>query len=312
VDPLARAAPAIGFEAVTTVFDDHVVLHRLNWQVRPGVVTVLMGPSGCGKTTLVRHLVGLRPPDAGRVLVGDDGVWELSAAARREALRSCAVLLGGSTPYSGSTFASVSVLENVRYALTARGTAPYAAEARAQEIIERLGLAAVAHLEPDRLAARTRRRAALAAALAADVGLFVLDEVDAAVDGVHARAVAGAILEAKERTGATVLVATHDLGLAREIADDVAVLCHGRIVTCGPVEEILAGVHSAEEFDRRFRVMDFLGPPDLERARAATRSPETDRSVVLDPALLLPLLVLALAAAVLTMLLGEAGSLGNL
>ena len=100
------------------------------------------------------------------------------------------------------------------------------------------------------------------------------------------------VREQHERTGATVLVTTHDIALARELADTVAILCHGRIMACGPPLELLHGVADSDDVDRRFRISDVLGPPDPDATRAELDGPRRgSRTIELDPRLLVPALV---------------------
>jgi phospholipid/cholesterol/gamma-HCH transport system ATP-binding protein len=311
-EPVGGGPFAVECENVTTIIGQEVVLHRLRWQVRAGATTVLMGPSGCGKTTLVRHLVGLARPGSGRVCVLGQPVWELAEARRLELGRSLAVMLGGSTLFDSSTRQSDSVLDNVTYPLRARGMDPVTARSRAWDgQLRQLDLTPVADQLPGEVAARTRRRVALAAALTADAPLFVLDDIDTAIDGEHRDAVLSAVRAARARSDATMMITTHDLDLARALADDIAVLCHGRIVASGPARQILDGVTSAADFDHRFNVMDFIGPPDQDAARAAAGG-GARRAFSVDLALVAYVLVLVLAAVLLAMLLGQAGSRGNL
>lgn len=256
-----RTPPDIRFEGVCTRLGGEIVHHRLRAEFPAGEITVLMGPSGAGKTTLVRHLVGLLPPDSGTVLVGGRSVWDLDPkqlAAMREAT---GVLLGGSTLFETSVFGSLTVYDNVAAPLRLSAADDEFVHATVTWWLRTLGLDGHADRLPAELSARMRRRIALGAAMAGGRPLIVLDDVDLGLDAPTAARAVEAIRTAQRRTGATMLVTTHDIALAKALDGRLAVLAHGRIVANGPVGELLAGVDDAEEFDRRFHQLDWLGPP---------------------------------------------------
>lgn len=263
------AGPAVEFSEVTTVLDDTPVLVRLGLRLEPGAITVLMGPSGSGKTTLVRHLAGLVPPGAGRVTVGDDDVWSAGEAGLRRIRLGMSVLLGGPSLFDASLFASLSAYDNVGYGLGERGVPAEHREATIMYRLREMRLDGRAAAMPSELPAHARKRLALARALAVEAPLLVLDEIETGLDAAHTPRVLAAVREQHERTGATVLVTTHDIALARALGDTLAVLCNGRIVATGPAAELLRGVETGEEFDRRFRISDFMGPPRMADADAA-------------------------------------------
>ncbi|MBW0101174.1 ABC transporter ATP-binding protein [Pseudonocardia sp. KRD291] len=261
--------PAVEFSGVTTVLDDTPILLRLGLRLEPGAITVLMGPSGSGKTTLVRHLAGLFPPNAGRISVGDDDVWTAGEPGLRRIRRGMSVLLGGSSLFDASLFASLSAYDNVGYGLGERGIPKSDQEALIMRRLREMRLDDRPTAMPSELPAHARKRLALARALAVEAPLVVLDEIETSLDAAHTPRVIAALREQHERTGATMLVTTHDVALARTLGDTLAVLCNGRIVATGPAAELLRGVETGDEFDRRFRLSDFMGPPRLSDAEAA-------------------------------------------
>lgn len=288
--------PAVVFTDVTTMLGETPVLYRLGLSLEPGTVTVLMGPSGAGKTTLVRHLAGLVAPGRGTVTVDGVDVHAAGEAGLRRLRRGMSVLFGGPSVFESSLFGSLSVYDNVAYALTSRGYDEERAERVAMHRLRELGLHDRATALPAELPAHARKRLAIARTLAVEAPVLVLDELETALDAAHAATVVAAVREQHERSGATVLITTHDLALARALADTVAILCHGRVVATGPPSELLRGVDDADEFDRRFRLSDFLGPPDPDATRDEIdgRPGGRRRTVELDPRLLVPaLLVLA-------------------
>lgn len=285
VDDRMREPPAVELNGVTTTFGDEVVFYRLCLSVRPGSFTVLLGPSGAGKATLVRHVLGLDPPDEGQVLIGEESVWDAGAEELRRLRGNLGVLLGGSLLFSSSTFASLTVRGNLAYPLRALEVGDGVIENRVRWWLRTLDLDEVADRTPDELAAHTLRRVALGKALIADAPLVVLDEVDTSLDTRHYESIVAALRSVRARTGATVIMATHDLRLARDLADQAAILMNGRIVATGPPKELLAGVESGEEFERRFGHLDELGPPDLRAAVRADREARM-KTFTFDPVLL--------------------------
>lgn len=275
------SGPAVVLTGVTTVRGGTPVLLNLHLRVQPGGVTVLMGPSGAGKTTLVRHVVGLVRPDAGTVRVDGVDVWATDETGLREVRRGLGVLLGGATLYDTSLFGSLTAADNIRAGLGDRGVEPEVQDRRCARLLADLDLVPWAASLPEAMPAHARRRLALARALATDAPLLILDDVEPGVEAASG-AVAAAIHRYRERTGATVLVTTHDLTLARELGGRLAILWHGRIVGEGSATDLLRGVDDAHLLEARFGTGDVVGPPTLEqaeRAIAADRPPPRRREI---------------------------------
>lgn len=264
-------APSIEIVDLGAEYDHEPVFADVSFTVPAGRTTVLMGPSGAGKTTLIRHLVGLRAPDAGRVCVDGRAVHEMVAAELTDLRHNMGVLLGGSSVYDTSLFASLTVFENVVSPLNAIGVAPDVAAERTWQLLDRFELTDFARARPAELSAGTKRRVALAKALVAEPSLVVLDEPGPAFDLVNRDAMMDAIAATQARSGATFLIATHDVPLARALGDHLVVLLDGRIVTTGPAAELLDGVHTADDFDARFRFSDTYLPIGAERRAAVAR-----------------------------------------
>lgn len=284
--------PAVDFTDVTTMIDDTPVLFRLGLHLAPGTVTVLMGPSGSGKTTLVRHLAGLVAPGRGTVTVGGVDVHAAGETELRRLRRGMSVLFGGPSVFESWLFGSLSAYDNLTYALEGRGLSAERVERVAMHRLREMRLHDRADALPAELPAHGRKRLAIARTLAVEAPVLVLDELETGLDAAHADTLVAAVREQQERSGATVLVTTHDVALARELADVVAILCHGRIVACGPPSELLHGVDPASDLDHRFRISDLLGPPDPDATRAELEGPRRrSPTVELDPRLVVPALV---------------------
>lgn len=277
--PTVRPAPKVEIDDVTTIIDDDVVLHHLSLDIPAGQVTVLMGPSGVGKTTLTKHIVGLLPPDDGTVRIGENDIWASSARRWEEILKDVGAMLGGSFLITSSTFASLSVLDNLTYTLEALGVPFEQRHDRAMERIRECDLMKYINHTPHELPAHATKRLALARALVTDAPLVVLDEIEVGLDKQHSDAMLDSIAALRARTGCTLLVTTHNLELARSLADNLAILVSGRIVAYGPPRELLEDVESTDDFDKRFEFSDYTGPARLDDvATIAERKREGRRS----------------------------------
>lgn len=271
VSPRVSYPPLVQCSDLSVCWDGPLVLDRLNLTLPAGTITTLIGPSGSGKSTLVRHLLGLREPVAGTVTIGGHDVADPEQLTRIR--RNLSALLSGPTLYDGSVYASLPVRENLLAVLYERqvNTAarkpsrrprsnpflklwtPHRHDERAieataefdeqvQHCLERFNLTRYADLLPGDLSAHTRRRLGLACALATDVPLYLLDDLDGALDAQHRGRIIHELLDTHERTGATILATTHDLDLAETISDQVAVLAAGRIVAMGDPRPVLSEV----------------------------------------------------------------------
>jgi phospholipid/cholesterol/gamma-HCH transport system ATP-binding protein len=149
--------PEVRLADITTILDGSPVLVRLGLTVAPGEITVLMGPSGAGKTTLVRHLAGLLRPDAGTVRIADRDVRTADEDELRAMRRRMGVLLGGSSLFESSLFASLTVYEKVTYGLAQRGITEAEGEWRALARLRDMQLDDVTGALPAELPAHARK-----------------------------------------------------------------------------------------------------------------------------------------------------------
>lgn len=205
--------------AVEKRFGDVVALDRVDLCVRAGEIVVLVGANGSGKTTLLHVAAGLCRPDAGAALVSG------ARAGSMTARRATALV-----PDQPAGLDELTVEEHVRLA-AGLASAP---RAPGDAAIAQLGLAPLRASRMDGLSRGQRRRAALAAALAAEPSLLLVDEATSTLDDAAVEALVAALRAHAGRGGAAV-VATHDLTFARWVADRVALLSDGAIVAGGPV-----------------------------------------------------------------------------
>jgi len=220
--------------ALTTVFGDRTVLDGVDIGVRRGEVFVIMGPSGCGKTTLLRHMCGLLPPTLGAVSVAGHDLYTASPELLQH-LR----LRTGLSFQGGALLGSLSVLENVALPLRENTDLPERViRDTARMKLDMVGLLHAADQLPSSLSGGMKKRAAIARAIALDPDIVYFDEPSAGLDPITAAEVDNVITKLNQVFGITMVVVTHDLPSAREIADRVVVLIDGKVAALGPCERI--------------------------------------------------------------------------
>ena len=228
--------------------------------IRPGELVACMGPSGCGKTTLLRLVAGFLAPDAGGVSLGGADV---TRAPARE--RACGVVF-----QSYALFPTMRVWENVAYPLRVRGVADSQRRARANAMLERVGLSAFADRLPRQLSGGQQQRVALARALVFGPRALLLDEPLSALDAATRVALREEIRSLQRDQGIATLLITHDQDEALSLGDRVAVMRDGRLVQVGapaalydrPADAFVAGfVGRANLFEATVAGPDLLDTP---------------------------------------------------
>jgi polar amino acid transport system ATP-binding protein len=238
---------AISIEGVHKSFGKVMVLKGVDVEVPESNAVCLIGASGSGKSTLLRCVNLLEPVDSGRILVHGDDITSYEVDANRVRRRIGIVF------QAFNLFPHMNVLENVTLApRKALKTPKRDAEARATELLARFGLADKRNEYPDRLSGGQQQRVAIVRALAMEPDIMLFDEVTSALDPELVGEVLGVIRDLAQ-TGMTMLIATHEMGFAREIADHVCFLDQGRILEHGPPERIFTAPEEprTQEFLRR-------------------------------------------------------------
>jgi polar amino acid transport system ATP-binding protein len=230
---------------VSKRFGDNQVLRHVDLSVEEHDVVCLIGASGSGKSTLLRCVNLLERVDEGSIAV--DGQTITNGAVDVNALRRKI----GIVFQAYNLFPHMTVLENVTLApRKVRGLAPRTARAEALELLRRIGLADKADEFPDRLSGGQQQRVAIARALAMQPKLMLLDEVTSALDPQLVAEVLALVRELAE-FGMTMILATHEMSFAREVADKVCFLDAGVILEEGPPEQIFSA-------PRETRTREFL------------------------------------------------------
>ncbi|MGF6881515.1 polar amino acid transport system ATP-binding protein [Nocardia sp. GAS34] len=234
---------AVELRGVRKHFGAHEVLCGIDLTVRPGEVTAILGPSGSGKSTLLRTINHLEKVDAGTVRVGGELVGYrrkgavLHELSEREILRRRARI--GFVFQNFNLFPHLTVLENVALAPVSAQRRPRSeVEAEAAALLERVGLGDRAGDYPRRLSGGQQQRVAIARALALRPRVVLFDEPTSALDPELVGEVLD-VIRGLAREGATLVIVTHEIGFAREVADTVVLMDSGRIVEQGSPAEVL-------------------------------------------------------------------------
>jgi polar amino acid transport system ATP-binding protein len=227
-------------EGLRKAYGDKVVLRDIDLTVEPGDVVCLIGSSGSGKSTLLRCLNLLETVDDGSIFFEGAEITDPRVDARAVRRRM------GMVFQAYNLFPHMTVLDNITLApRQVHGLSRGAAEARAHELLERFGLADKAAAHPDQLSGGQQQRAAIVRALATDPSLVLLDEVTSALDPELVGEVLD-IVRDMAAAGTTLVLATHEMAFARDVATTVCFLHDGAILEQGPPAQIF----SAPSFDR--------------------------------------------------------------
>ena len=224
----------VAVDGVTKRFDENVVLRQVDLHVPEHDVVCLIGASGSGKSTLLRCINLLERVDEGEIVV--DGQSLTAGKVDVNALRRKI----GIVFQAYNLFPHMTVLQNVTLApRKARGLSRREAELQARRLLARIGLEEKAHEYPDRLSGGQQQRVAIVRALAMEPKLMLLDEITSALDPQLVAEVLNLVRELAA-SGMTMIVATHEMQFAREVADSICFLDGGVIREQGPPEQIFS------------------------------------------------------------------------
>jgi len=259
----SQGDPVIEVSELVTHYGSRRILDGVSLTVNRGEIMVIMGGSGSGKSTLLRHLLGLDPATSGSIKVLGR---ELSEMSERELSGFCRNL--GVAFQGGALFSSMTVGENIMLPLREHTQL----DEKTMEIMVRLklevvGLSGFENLMPSELSGGMIKRAAFARAVIMDPALLFCDEPSAGLDPVISSALDELILRLRDAMGMTIVVVTHDLDSAFRIADCLAVLDRGEILTVGSVDEVRESDNQRIQdlLNRRFKEEELDPDAYLER-----------------------------------------------
>lgn len=206
----------LGVRDLRLQYGDTLVQEQISFDLEAGTILAVMGGSGSGKSTLLKSLIGLLAPADGQVLYRDHDYWRSDEATRNQLRADIGVLF-----QSAALWSSMTVLENVLLPLQVQGTLPKAEhEARAMEVLDWVGMADACTRMPSELSGGMKKRVGLARAIVARPHLLFLDEPSAGLDPISSQKLDRLILDIRERTGAGIVVVTHELPSIYALADD--------------------------------------------------------------------------------------------
>lgn len=237
---------AVSLRNVTKRYGDRTILSDISLEIPAGETVALIGPSGGGKSTLLRCINGLNAFDAGEIQVGEHRLtprasYETASAVRR---------MFGMIFQDFQLFPHLTAIQNVMEApLQVLKKSRAEAQAKARELLARVGLAEREDHYPRQLSGGQKQRVAIARALAMEPRGLLCDEITSALDPELKCEVLDTLLELKAE-GLTLIAVTHEIGFARRAADRVAVLADGRVIEYGPPEEVLE--HPQTERTQKF------------------------------------------------------------
>lgn len=235
----------IDVQNLSKKFGDNLVLNDITTTIQKGEVVAIIGPSGSGKSTFLRCLNLLETPSSGSIEINGKNL-----TASKKDIHKIRQQIGMVFQHF-HLFPHMTVKENLMYApMKAKGVKKYDAEEKARQLLERVGLSQKADAYPNSLSGGQKQRVAIARALAMEPELMLFDEPTSALDPEMVKEVLE-VMKDLAKSGMTMVVVTHEMGFAREVADRVLFLDHGVLVEEGEPESFFK--HPTSE-----RARDFL------------------------------------------------------
>ncbi|NCN10866.1 MAG: ATP-binding cassette domain-containing protein [Leptospira sp.] len=212
--------PIIQVRNLTSGYGNVVIMDNISFDVRKGEIFGILGGSGSGKSTILKNLIGLNPPLAGKIFIDNENLWEANPKERLKILNKFGVMYQQS-----ALFGSMTLIENVRLPLEEFTKLPLdAMNTIARMKLKMVGLDNFADHMPSELSGGMKKRAAIARAMAMDPGILFLDEPSAGLDPITSVELDHLIIRLSRSLGVTFVIVTHELASIFTIADRVIVL----------------------------------------------------------------------------------------
>ncbi|MES2956897.1 MAG: ATP-binding cassette domain-containing protein [Pseudomonadota bacterium] len=233
----ADAGPVIEVDAIVTRFGDQTVHDGVSFSISRGTLVGLIGASGTGKSVLLREIIGLQRPSAGRARLFGTDMWNAASTEIDAVRRRFGMLF-----QDGALFSSLTVAQNVAVPLREHThLAETTIEALVALRLQQAGLPADAGAKmPSELSGGMRKRAAIARAIALEPELLFLDEPTSGLDPITARGFDRLVRSLVDDLGLTVFLVTHDLDTLLGVVDRLIVLARGKVLADGTVQEVMA------------------------------------------------------------------------
>jgi phospholipid/cholesterol/gamma-HCH transport system ATP-binding protein len=238
-------------------FGDHQVLQGLEIGIPEGLISVVLGPSGTGKSVLLQHLIGLLMPERGDVLIRGRSLRSMDRGELLDLRTEIGVMF-----QDGALFSAMTVYDNVAFPLR-QHTDMVESEVRevVMDHLTSVGLAGARERMPNELSGGMRKRAGMARALVMNPGILLCDEPDSGLDPVRTALLGRLLVEQHALYGGTIVVVTHNVMLARQIAEHMSVVWQGRVLESGLADAVL---ESDSEFVSQFLSGSSHGPLGMD------------------------------------------------
>ncbi|MHB8696147.1 MAG: ABC transporter ATP-binding protein [Solirubrobacteraceae bacterium] len=238
-------------------FGSHHVLAGIDLAIPEGVISVVLGPSGTGKSVLLQHLVGLLDPDRGEVRLRGRSLSRMTRSDVLSLRREVGVMF-----QDGALFTALNVYDNVAFPLREHTDL---SDREIDEVVtnrlREVGLESAADRFPAQLSGGMKKRAGLARALVLAPAIQLCDEPDSGLDPVRTALIADLLVDQHAKGGGTILVVTHDIALARQVASHMSVVWNGKIVESGLAQDVF---NSEDPFIRQFLHGESDGPLQMD------------------------------------------------
>ena len=219
IDDSQRAVPAIEFRDVVLAFDDRVVLNKLSFKVNKGETKIILGGSGGGKSTIIKLVLGLLKPDAGRVLVDGEDVTDYNELQMMTVRKKIGMVF-----QEGALFDSLSVYDNVAYRLHEQGLPESDVEPEVRRMLRFVNLEDAIDKMPAELSGGMRRRVGIARALIGDPKIVLFDEPTAGLDPPTARTICELAMKLRDLEDVSSIFVTHEMNNLGYICSEYAVV----------------------------------------------------------------------------------------
>ena len=230
----AQVEAAISIRGLTKSFGPQTIFEDVSMEIPKGLVTIVLGPSGTGKSVFLKHLVGLLRPDRGEVWVDGQNIPALRERALYDVRKKFGVLF-----QDGALFGSMSLYDNTAFPLREHTKK---SEGEIKKIVmsklELVGLIGAERKLPGEISGGMRKRAGLARALVLEPEIILVDEPDSGLDPVRTAFLNELVLDLKDKLGATMIIVTHHIPSARQIADYIGLLFRRKLVSFGPAQDM--------------------------------------------------------------------------
>jgi phospholipid/cholesterol/gamma-HCH transport system ATP-binding protein len=238
-------------------FGPNRILRGADIRIPEGLISVVLGPSGTGKSVLLQHITGLLRPDTGDVLIRGQALGQMTRSQLLALRTEIGVMF-----QDGALFSAMNVFDNVAFPLRRHTDLPdHTVTEIVREHLAAVGLLNAAQRMPNELSGGMRKRAGLARALVLEPSIIICDEPDSGLDPVRTALLGELLIEQHHAMGGAMVVVTHNIALAKRVAEHITVLWQGRVLISGMRDEVL---NADEPFVQQFLSGDTDGPLSMD------------------------------------------------